>query len=168
MHESHRKTLKTRREILSLGLGAAFLLPFLRSALADDPIAQVLRGAGKSTEWSDGFDSAGSGVADVRTTVPILSADIVNAATQAIALYSDIVARGGWPVVPTQKRLKIGMRGPAIVALRQRLMITGDLSQAARRTPTSSIPTSIPPSAASRRATEFRSTAPSAIRRSRR
>ena len=134
MHESHRKTLKNWREILSLGLGAAFLLPFLKSALADDPIAQVLRGAGKSTEWSDGFDSAGSGVADVRTTVPILSADIVNAATQAIALYSEIVARGGWPVVPTQKRLKIGTRGPAIVALRQRLMITGDLAQSAPNT----------------------------------
>ena len=69
-----------------------------------------------------------SGAADVRTTIPILSPEIVDATEQAIAQYSDIVARGGWPMVPTEQELKIGMRGPAVVALRQRLMITGDLA----------------------------------------
>ena len=56
-----------------------------------------------------------AGAADVRTSIPILSPQIVEALQQAIAQYSDIVARGGWPVVPADKKLKLGVRGPAVV-----------------------------------------------------
>lgn len=93
-------------------------------AAQQDPIAQVLQ---QGSEWSDGFDAASVGAADVRTSIPTLSPSILGPMQAAITQYSDIVSRGGWPAVPTEKALKIGMRDPAIVVLRQRLAITGDL-----------------------------------------
>jgi len=103
---------------------AAFAL-FLGSAAAMDPIQEVLQQ--RAAEWSDGFDPAVVSAPDVRTSVPIMSDDTVQAMEQAIAQYSDIVARGGWPVVPAEQALRIGAKGPAVAALRQRLMISGDL-----------------------------------------
>ena len=46
-------------------------------AHADDPIAEVLQKG--TAEWSDGFDAAASTAPDVRTSTPILSAEIVGA-----------------------------------------------------------------------------------------
>ena len=89
------------------------------------PIDEVLQNG--SAEWSDGYDAASVGAADVRTTIPTLSPQIVSALQAAIAQYSDIVAKGGWPVVPAEKVLKIGMQDPIVVVLRQRLAISGDL-----------------------------------------
>ena len=48
---------------------------------------------------------------------------------QAIYAYQDLVARGGWPSVPADKELKIGMRDPNVVELRRRLIASGDLRQ---------------------------------------
>jgi murein L,D-transpeptidase YcbB/YkuD len=109
------------------GAGVAVLAAVLLvggSASADDPINQVLQN--NSSEWSDGFDPAGG--ADIRTSTPILSAQIVSAVQQAIVQYSDIVARGGWPVVPAAKKLKLGVRDPAVAVLRQRLAVSGDMA----------------------------------------
>lgn len=84
---------------------------------------------GNTSEWSDGFDAASTGAADVRTSTPILSPEIVRATQDAIGQYSDIVARGGWPAVPDGKVLRLGVRDPAVVTLRERLAITGDLDR---------------------------------------
>lgn len=113
----------------AFALGAIVSLPGVSLAQSWDPISQVLNGA--SSEWSDGFDSASSGAQDVRTNTPILSAEIVNALQGAIAQYSDIVARGGWPAVPAGKTLRLGARDSAVVTLRQRLSISGDLERTA-------------------------------------
>ena len=96
-------------------------------AVAQDPISRVL-GAG-GTEWT-GFDAAQVGAADVRTSTPILSPQIVTALQGAIARYSEIVANGGWPIVPAEKILRIGVRDPAVAVLRQRLSISGDMPPA--------------------------------------
>ena len=93
-----------------------------------DPIDDVLRQ--RATEWSDGFDAAVVSAPEVRTNVPILSPDIVSAVEGAIQQYSAIVARGGWPMVPADQTLRIAARGPAVLALRQRLIISGDLDPA--------------------------------------
>src|SRR6476661_5088901 len=93
---------------------------------ADDAINQVLQN--NSAEWSDGFDPAAAG-SDIRSTTPILSAQIVGAVQQAIVKYSDIVARGGWPVVPSNQKLRLGVRSGAVAILRQRLAISGDMDQ---------------------------------------
>lgn len=44
----------------------------------------------------------------------------------AIARYTDIVAGGGWPVVP-DTQMQSGSNGPAVETLRQRLTMSGDL-----------------------------------------
>ena len=50
------------------------------------------------------------------------------AATElAIIQYQDLMAKGGWPVVPDGQTLKIGSKGKSVVILRQRLIATGDL-----------------------------------------
>ena len=90
---------------------------------------EVLQGGGM--DWSDGFDAASVSAADVITTVPTMSPQIVGALQTAIAQYSEIVSRGGWPQVPATQRLRIGVRDPAVAVLRQRLAISGDLPQAA-------------------------------------
>jgi murein L,D-transpeptidase YcbB/YkuD len=97
-------------------------------AAAQDPISQAIQSGG--AEWSDGFDAASVGAADVRTSTPILSPQIVQSLQAAIGRYADIVARGGWPMVPAEKQLRIGMRDPAVTPLRQRLAISGDMPAA--------------------------------------
>ena len=105
------------------------LLAGQATANAKDPIAQILQQKG-SAEWSDGFDSGARGAADVPTSTPILSPAILEATGRAIEQYSDIVTRGGWPTVPADRKLHIGMKGPAVAALRERLIIGGDLDAA--------------------------------------
>ena len=124
------------RPPIAFGLVAAALFgPLAASASADDttdPIGQVIQGGG--AEWSDSYDAASVSAADVRTSTPILSTAIVDAVSNAITQYSDIVAKGGWPIVPAEKKLKIGVQDPAVVTLRQRLAISGDLAAAAAGT----------------------------------
>lgn len=110
-----------------LAAGVAVALGF-GPAFAQDPISRVIEGGG--SEWSDGFDAASVGAADVRTSTPILSPQIVAALQGAIAQYSDIVARGGWPIIPAEKVLRIGMQDPAVAILRKRLAISGDMPRA--------------------------------------
>ncbi len=104
---------------------AVFAALAVGTALAQSPIGQVVQGGG--AEWRDGFDTASGGAADVRTSTPILSPVIVEKLQGAIAQYSDIVARGGWPEVPPDKTLRLGVRDANVVMLRQRLAISGDL-----------------------------------------
>jgi murein L,D-transpeptidase YcbB/YkuD len=122
-----RSRLLSRRAFISFVASATAF--GVTSAWAQDPIAEVLQGGG--TEWSDGFDAASVSAADVITSTPTLSPQIVDALQAAIAQYSDIVSRGGWPVVPATQRLRIGVRDPSVAILRQRLALSGDLPAAA-------------------------------------
>jgi murein L,D-transpeptidase YcbB/YkuD len=42
--------------------------------------------------------------------------------------YRQIAANGGWPMVPAGETLKPGMSDPRVMALRRRLVVTGDLA----------------------------------------
>lgn len=117
------KSLNRRAFVTGLLTSGAAVASF--PARAEDPISRAIQGA--AIEWSDGFDAAASTAPDVRTFTPILSPEIIQSLEMAIAQYSDIVARGGWPMVPADKKMKIGGRGTSVTALRQRLMISGDL-----------------------------------------
>ena len=46
----------------------------------------------------------------------------------ALSLYRDLEAKGGWKAVPDGPALKIGSRGGRVVALRQRLSMSGELT----------------------------------------
>ncbi len=83
----------------------------------------------QQTEWAEGFDSQSTISRPVTTSTPTLSASTVPAMEQAIYFYQDLVARGGWNSVPADKELKIGVRDPAVVELRRRLITSGDLRQ---------------------------------------
>ena len=62
--------------------------------------------------WGDRFDDGGLGAAPVITSRPVLSPEIVAAMGLAIVNYQDIVARGGWPVVPAGQTLSLGVQSP--------------------------------------------------------
>ena len=81
--------------------------------------------------WGDRFDDGGLGEAEVITSRPILSPEIVAAMGLAILTYQDIIARGGWSIVPAGELLSLGMRSPTVVTLRRRLIASYDLDPSA-------------------------------------
>jgi murein L,D-transpeptidase YcbB/YkuD len=109
-----------RTRLLSAA-AALFLIPTLGSA--QDTLSGVLQ-----TEWESGFDSQSQITRPANTTTPILSPQTVPAMEQAIFAYQDLVSRGGWNSVPSVE-MRIGMRDPAVVELRRRLILSGDLRQ---------------------------------------
>jgi murein L,D-transpeptidase YcbB/YkuD len=62
-----------------------------------------------------------------KASLPTLSPATVQHTEQAIAQFEGIVTKGGWPEVAQADRLRLGGRNPAVPALRQRLMASGDL-----------------------------------------
>lgn len=120
----HSTNSSRLRRLAAIGAGALLLGAGVNAAAA--------QGAAKGqAEWSDRFDSANRVARQMRTAVPTLSMQTVAATETAIQTYSGIVSRGGWPDVPTGNRLRLGTRSPAIVALRQHLIASGDLQQSA-------------------------------------
>jgi len=59
----------------------------------------------------------------------VLSPATLQATEQVIADYQRVVAAGGWPNMP-QVSLRLGQKGPNVVALRRRLIASGDLDAA--------------------------------------
>lgn len=107
----------TRREtVLALLSGAA-------TAAAAPALAQ-------QAEWRQSYD-AGARNAVARSSTPMLSAEALQATEQAIVAYRDLAARGGWPQVQLPDRMSVGAKGQGVVALRSRLIVTGDLDAAA-------------------------------------
>ncbi len=79
--------------------------------------------------WTPRFDNGGLDDGNVVTSRPILSPEIVAAMRLAILSYQDIIAGGGWPVVPADKVLQLGMQDPSVLVLRQRLIASHDLDR---------------------------------------
>ena len=117
--------LNRRAFLLAGGAGLA-----ARAAAAEDPILRKLI---EQQSGAFGFDSASRTIKMPRSSLPTLSPATVGATEQAIARYQQIVANGGWPTVPPVNELRLGNRHPSVVALRQRLIVSGDLDQAAGR-----------------------------------
>jgi murein L,D-transpeptidase YcbB/YkuD len=111
---------------LAGGFGALLAAPALGQTQASFNSGQA--------EWRQGYDS-GSRVSDVRSSTPILSLVTVQATEQMIARYQQIVAQGGFTRLDSRERLRLGVRSPAVVQLRQRLIQTGDLDPALGNAP---------------------------------
>ncbi|SDR13028.1 L,D-transpeptidase family protein [Pseudovibrio sp. Tun.PSC04-5.I4] len=86
---------------------------------------------GQGTEWADTFDEGVSSLEQIDFVAPIISEQTGQYMIDAILDYERISLNGGWPEVSTKKALRIGMRVPAIQALRQRLIASGDMAQQA-------------------------------------
>ncbi|HVL73459.1 MAG TPA: L,D-transpeptidase family protein [Beijerinckiaceae bacterium] len=118
--------MNARASILAGSLALAM------SATSTLVAAQTMQVANQA-EWRQSFDAA-SRIRVPRSTTPILSPQALGATEETIERYRDIVARGGWDRVPNE-RLRLGARSPSVIALRQRLIMTGDLDPAAGASP---------------------------------
>ena len=83
----------------------------------------------RQSEWKETFDAGSTARRPVVTNSAILSYQTIPAMEQAIFLYQDLAARGGWNFVPADKQLRLGMQHPNVSALRRRLVTSGDLRQ---------------------------------------
>lgn len=77
-------------------------------------------------EWAQDYASPAT-MQVRRSSTPILSPQTVEATEREVEKYRAIVGRGGWPRVSGADRLRVGSRSPAVGALRERLIATGDL-----------------------------------------
>jgi murein L,D-transpeptidase YcbB/YkuD len=117
----------SRRGLLAGFAGCAALAPVVAFA-QESPVDALLR-ANQSRSWGERFDTGANPVASrIRSDVPLLSPETAAATEAVIPIYRDIASQGGWAPVPDRTKLRIGSRSPAVVALRQRLTIGGDLA----------------------------------------
>ena len=111
--------LQTARPTRSLALALAAATLLAGPALAREPgFAQA--------EWAQDYSSP-STMQVTRSSTPILSPQTIAATEAMVEKYRAIVARGGWQPVSGAASLRVGSRGPAVAAVRQRLIVTGDL-----------------------------------------
>ena len=90
--------------------------------------------AQSQAEWSQNYEAV-SRTRVQRTSTPMLSPDALAATEQMVEYYRNIAARGGWQPVQGVQGLRVGSKSPAVMALRQRLIITGDLDASAGESP---------------------------------
>jgi L,D-transpeptidase YcbB len=114
----------TRRALFSATACAA-----LAVALGSSPSKAQDQDASQA-EWPQSYETSPK-MAIQREATPILSSATVDATQGAIEKYQDIVAKGGWGSVPAGPEQRVGSRGEAVEALRQRLVASGDLDQVA-------------------------------------
>jgi L,D-transpeptidase YcbB len=114
----------SRRALFSATACAAFAL-----ALGSIPSRAQEQDASQA-EWPQSYEVSPK-MALQREATPILSSATLDATQAAIQKYQDLVAKGGWESVPAGPELRVGSRGGAVEALRQRLVASGDLDQVA-------------------------------------
>jgi murein L,D-transpeptidase YcbB/YkuD len=81
-------------------------------------------------EWRQSYESS-ERLTVPRESTPVLSPETLAATEAAIQQYQGIVERGGWQPVPSAAELKLGTKSKAVQALRQRLVVSGDLDSVA-------------------------------------
>ncbi len=115
-----------RRAFLSAAATFA-LTAFAGSAFAQQQFAA-------QAEWRQSYESS-SRLTVPRESTPVLSPETLAATEAAIQQYQGIVEHGGWTTVPTGQVLKLGTKSKAVQALRQRLVVSGDLDSVAGDSP---------------------------------
>jgi murein L,D-transpeptidase YcbB/YkuD len=107
---------------------------FAALALCGAPMMAHAQDAGDQAEWPQSYETSPQ-LSVQRESTPVLSADTIAATEGAIAKYQDIVNKGGWNTVPGGSELRVGSKGPAVEALRSRLVVSGDLDPIAGQGP---------------------------------
>ena len=116
-----------RRGFLRLAGAAALSGAFARAAAAEDAALDRLIGDTQHGGFGQNFDDASRTIRMPRATEPTVSAATAQTTEKAIDRYADIVARGGWPSVPSVSVLRVGDRHAAVPVLRARLAVSGDI-----------------------------------------
>ena len=125
---SHRYIKRSSRALSLCGALAALVLAGA-VAQAED-VAQF----SDQAEWAQGYD-ADAKLSVQRSTTPVLSAATFDATERSIEQYRQIVQHGGWNRVPSGQTLKLGSSGASVVALRKRLIVSGDLNASSGASP---------------------------------
>ena len=135
-----RRSLRSRRPKLDARLTAAFLRYFthLLGGRLDPRALQSLWTL--KPEKPDLVDALSSAVKNERSgrgswSAFSLSNPSIASFRTALVRYRAIAAKGGWPSIPADTRLKPNQQSPAVPALRQRLAIEGDLDPAHENDP---------------------------------
>ncbi len=119
----------TSRRLFLSGVTALAASMVTRGAQAQDVISDILRAS--AGDWVDTFDARATEGGKVISNVPIFSPQTISYTEMAIGQYRNLVAQGGWPMVPATKKLQLGVVDPDVAVLRRRLMVSGDLPQGA-------------------------------------
>jgi murein L,D-transpeptidase YcbB/YkuD len=122
--------LNRRHVLQGLGVSAASLAASRAFAQSDDPLQQLIQ-QNQRGGLGESFDSTSRTIAMPKASLPTLSPATVQTTELAVARYEKIATEGGWPMVPVNDRLRVGVRHPAVLPLRARLKIAGDLDPAA-------------------------------------
>ncbi|MGE3245613.1 MAG: murein L,D-transpeptidase [Beijerinckiaceae bacterium] len=85
-------------------------------------------------EWTQKYD-ADARLRVQRIETPLLSHKTIADTERAVQQYRDLANRGGWGSVPQGRTLKVGSRGNSVIALRRRLVASGDLNPQAASSP---------------------------------
>src|SRR6202140_1213129 len=122
----------TRRSFLATASAGFALARAARAARAaqDETPDQMLDELIKENQENglgSGFDNTSRNVKLPKQSLPTLSPSTAETTQTSIAQYETIVAKGGWPEVPGPEGLRVGVKSPAVPALRTRLSIAGDL-----------------------------------------
>ena len=127
-------TVSVQGLALGLVLSAASTVYDAQSVQAQgrtQSVIDAILNAKNRDRWSESFDSRSSSKKAVETSTPIFAPQTIQYVEEAIRDYQTIVSSGGWPVVPANKKLQLGVSSPAVKVLRERLMISGDLPRRA-------------------------------------
>jgi L,D-transpeptidase YcbB len=122
-------TITRRSFIASAGLAAGAFARAVRAAEEQTPdqMLDELIKENQDSGLGSGFDSASRNVKLPKKSLPTLSPSTAETTESSIAQYETIVAKGGWPEVPAAGGLRVGAKGAAVPALRERLSVAGDL-----------------------------------------
>jgi murein L,D-transpeptidase YcbB/YkuD len=112
----------------ALGAGAALAAS---RAEAQDQMLQLLMEQTRRSDFGQTYDSGIRSVRMPKSSLPTLSPATVQTTEAAIPRYEQLASQGGWPMVPTSERMRLGNRSKAVIALRQRLIAGGDLATSA-------------------------------------
>jgi murein L,D-transpeptidase YcbB/YkuD len=124
-------SLGRRGFLRALAAGAATAAALRAARAGEDRLLDALINQNQNGEFGQGFDSASRTIKMPTASLPTLSPATVQTTEQAIPQYEAIVARGGWPQVIGADRLRLGVRHPAVAALRERLLAGGDIEASA-------------------------------------
>ena len=131
-----KKTIDSpSRRLFAQGFASVSLSALMGGLQAGGALAAPVDAMGAQAEWEQKYD-ADAALQVKRTITPLLSQQTVVMTEAAILQYRELLARGGWQGVPAGQTLKLGAKGASVVALRKRLMVTGDLDEAVGFSPT--------------------------------
>lgn len=118
--------IMNRRQFLKYSAAASATMAAPGLALAQNPIDALLQSR-EYGRWSDEFDASRDRSQAGPSALPIFSERTPFFIEAMMQDYHNIVRSGGWPVVPANKKLRLGEVSPNVRVLRQRLVISGDL-----------------------------------------